>query len=92
MSSKARKTLEGIVVSDKMKKTVVVEVERRFRHSFYAKVVRSSKRYKAHDEGGVAKVGDVVRMVETRPISKEKRFAVVEVVLKAKGAGKKEEA
>lgn len=75
-----RKTKTGIVVSDKMQKTVVVEVKRTFRHPFYLKVVRSSKRYKAHDETNQCSVGDVVEIMETRPISREKRWRVVKTV------------
>jgi len=84
--SEGKKMIEGVVVSNKMKKTVVVRVDRTFSHPFYKKVVRGSKRYKAHDEKGIAKVGDLVRMVSTRPISRDKKFAVVEVLKAAKTA------
>ena len=70
----------GVVVSDKMKKTVVVEVMRLAPHQLYGKSLKIKTRYKAHDEKNSAKVGDHVRIVETRPISKEKRWRVVEVV------------
>ena len=71
-----RKTLVGRVVSVKMDKTAVVAVERRFPHPLYHKIVRSTKRYKAHDPNNSAVLGDVVRIVETRPLSKEKRWRI----------------
>lgn len=79
-----KRTLVGQVVSDKMDKTVVVVVEARRRHPLYGKVVRSVKRYKAHDEENACHVGDRVRIVESRPLSREKRWAVQEVVERAK--------
>ena len=79
-----RKTRTGLVVSDKMQKTVVVKVSRRGRHPVYEKVVRHSARYKAHDERGEAHVGDTVLIAETRPLSKDKRWRVVRVVEKAR--------
>ncbi len=82
--SAARRRLVGNVVSDKMDKTVVVLVERRVRHPRYGKVVRRTKKYKAHDEGNRCRVGDVVRIVESRPLSREKRW-VVEEILKRPG-------
>ena len=72
-----RKTCQGIVVSDKMNKTVVVNVSRRIRHAKYGKVVNIGKRFYAHDEAGTAKIGDTVTIVETRPLSKLKRWRVV---------------
>lgn len=72
-----KRILQGRVVSDKNDKTVVVEVERRYTHPLYKKVVRRSKKYHAHDEGNVAKVGDEVRIQETAPISKNKRWTLV---------------
>ena len=75
-----RKQLVGSVVSDKMDKTVVVQVERLVRHSLYGKVLRRVKKYKAHDEENACRVGDVVRIVESRPLSREKRWAVAEVL------------
>lgn len=75
-----RKQLVGLVVSDKMDKTVVVRVERTVRHPRYGKVMRRSKKYKAHDETNSCRMGDVVRIVESRPLSREKRWAVEEVV------------
>ena len=80
-----RKALRGIVVSDKMDKTIVVEVEDRKKHSLYGKVLKTSKRVKAHDEDNTAGVGDRVRIAETRPLSASKRWRLVEVVERAKG-------
>ena len=80
----ARKTRVGLVVSDKMQKTVVVSVERRVPHPVYGKMVTRSKKYKAHDEENSAKVGDRVRIMETRPLSKDKRWRVVEIVERAR--------
>ncbi len=75
-----RKIRIGRVVSDKMDKTVVVLVETLTRHPLYKKVVRHVSKFKAHDEANACKVGDVVKIVETRPLSKEKRWRVVEIV------------
>jgi len=75
-----RRRLTGRVVSDKMQKTVVVVVETTTRHPIYGKTMRTSKRYKAHDEENAAKVGDLVRIVESRPISKEKAWVVEEIL------------
>ena len=75
-----RKVRQGIVVSDKSDKTVVVKVERTVRHPLYGKVMRRSKRYQAHDEANAGKVGDVVRIMECRPMSRTKRWRLVEVV------------
>jgi small subunit ribosomal protein S17 len=75
-----RRTLLGQVVSDKMDKTVVVQVIRRYRHPRYKKYVQERIRYKAHDEKNEAKIGDKVRIIESRPRSKEKRWAVQEIV------------
>jgi small subunit ribosomal protein S17 len=79
-----RKSRIGRVVSDRMQKTVVVEVETMGRHPLYQKVVRRSRRFKAHDERGDAHVGDTVLIQETRPLSKEKRWRVVQVVEKSR--------
>lgn len=79
-----RKVREGLVVSDKMDKTVVVAVEDRFKHPLYGKVVRRTSKLKAHDEANTAGVGDRVLLMETRPLSATKRWRVVEVVEKAK--------
>lgn len=75
-----KKRLVGSVVSDKMDKTVVVRVERLVRHPRYGKVLRRAKKYKAHDAKNECRVGDVVRIVESRPLSREKRWAVEEIV------------
>ncbi len=75
-----QKTMVGVVVSDKMDKTVVVAVETLKRHRLYHKTIRRTKRYKAHDPNNVCRLGDVVRIVETRPLSKEKRWRVVEIL------------
>jgi small subunit ribosomal protein S17 len=80
----ARKTRQGLVVSDKMDKTVVVAIERRVPHPVYGKMVTKTKRLKAHDEGNTAKVGDTVRIVETRPLSKDKRWRLLEIVERAR--------
>ena len=72
-----RRVMQGIVVSDKMDKTVTVKVERRVIHSLYKKFIRRSKKYSAHDENNVRKVGDVVSIRECRPISKNKRWEVL---------------
>ena len=75
-----RRTKVGRVVSDKMDKTVVVSVERLRRHPVYKRVVRLSSKFKAHDQENTARVGDTVRIEESRPLSREKRWTVVEVV------------
>jgi small subunit ribosomal protein S17 len=79
-----RKTRIGYVVSDKMQKTIVVELEERTRHSLYGKIIRTTKKVKAHDENGDAGVGDRVLLMETRPTSATKRWRLVEVREKAK--------
>ncbi|HXF83208.1 MAG TPA: 30S ribosomal protein S17 [bacterium] len=79
-----RKTRVGVVVSDKMDKTVVVQVETLRRHPMYGKTMRHVRRFKAHNEGNVARAGDRVLIMETRPLSKEKRWRVVQVLEKAK--------
>jgi small subunit ribosomal protein S17 len=78
-----RKVYTGRVVSDKMDKTVTVLVETHKKHPLYGKRVKYSKKYKAHDEQNEAKIGDVVRIMETRPLSATKRFRLVEVIEKA---------
>ena len=80
----SRKVREGVVVSDKMQKTVVVRLERRFAHPRYGKMVTRSTKVKAHDENNDAKTGDTVRIMETRPLSKDKRWRVVEIVERAR--------
>jgi small subunit ribosomal protein S17 len=79
-----RKTRRGYVVSDKMDKTVVVEVEDRVKHALYGKVLRRSSKVKAHDEANEAGTGDLVLIMETRPLSATKRWRVVEILDKAK--------
>ena len=79
-----RKVVQGLVVSDKMEKTIVVEVEDRVKHALYGKVIRRTSKLKAHDEQGLAGVGDRVQIMETRPLSATKRWRLVEVVEKAK--------
>lgn len=78
------KTKEGVVVSDKMDKTVVVAVERLVRHPLYRRVLRRTRRFKAHDEMNDCRVGDRVRIIECRPLSREKCWRVSEVVTRAK--------
>jgi small subunit ribosomal protein S17 len=77
-----QRVIQGTVVSDKMDKTVVVEVERRKKHRLYHKVVTFTSRYKAHDETNACRLGDVVRIEESRPISKDKRWRVLDVLTK----------
>lgn len=79
----ARKELVGKVVSDKMDKTIVVLVETYKKHGLYGKRVKYSKKFKAHDENNQAKLGDTVRIMETRPLSKDKRWRLVEIVEEA---------
>jgi len=79
-----RKTREGYVVSEKMDKTVVVEVEDRVKHRLYGKVIRRTNRLKAHDEQNDCGVGDRVRLMETRPLSATKRWRVIEILERAK--------
>jgi small subunit ribosomal protein S17 len=78
-----RREIVGVVVSDKMQKTIVVKVDRRVRHELYKKYVTKSRRFKAHDEKGEAKVGDLVSLVETRPLSRDKRWALQSIVRRA---------
>ena len=84
MERNRRKTRVGIVVSDKMDKTVVVATEEIVRHSLYGKGVKRTKKFKAHDENTTCGIGDTVRIMETKPLSKDKRWRVVEIVEKAK--------
>lgn len=79
-----RKTRTGRVVSDKMDKTVVVAVERLVKHPLYGRTIKMTSKMKAHDETNACHVGDVVRLMETRPLSKEKRWRVVDIIEKAK--------
>jgi small subunit ribosomal protein S17 len=80
----ARKVRVGVVVSDKMQKTVVVKIDRRVPHPQYGKMVTRTRRVKAHDEQNTAKTGDTVRIMETRPLSKDKRWRVVAIVERAR--------
>ena len=82
-----RKRREGVVISDKMNKTVVVEVERLVRHSTYHKYLRQRRRYKAHDEKNQCRVGDRVRIIETRPLSAQKRWTVQAILRRPESAG-----
>ncbi len=75
-----RKELVGVVLSDKMQKTIVVQTRRKARHPLYGKVIEKAEKFKAHDEKNEAKIGDTVRIVETRPLSKDKRWRLVEVI------------
>lgn len=78
-----RRHLNGVVTSDKMDKTVVVSVVRRYRHPLYKKVVRATKKYMAHDENNECRIGDTVSIVESRPYSRRKRWAVEEILERA---------
>ncbi|HHV34865.1 MAG TPA: 30S ribosomal protein S17 [Syntrophomonadaceae bacterium] len=80
---KQRKIRTGRVVSDKMDKTVVVEVETWMRHPLYGRIIRRTKKFKAHDEHNECRIGDQVKLVETRPLSKEKRWRVAEILTRA---------
>jgi small subunit ribosomal protein S17 len=79
-----RKRLTGVVTSDKMDKTVVVAVTRTRRHPIYGKVVRMVKKYKAHDENNECRVGDTVQIIESKPLSRHKRWSVVSITDRAK--------
>jgi small subunit ribosomal protein S17 len=75
-----RKEFTGTVISDKMQKTVIVRVMRLSKHPKYSKIVKKYNKFKAHDEAGIAKAGDTVRIAETRPLSKDKRFRVLNII------------
>ena len=79
-----RKTRTGVVVSDKMDKTIVVEIRTRVKHPLYGKIMNRTKSFKAHDENNECGIGDTVRVMETRPLSKDKRWRLVEIIEKAK--------
>ena len=79
-----RKTRTGVVVSDKMDKTIVVAIKPKVRHPLYGKMVNRTRKFKAHDEQNQCGIGDTVRIMETRPLSKDKRWRLVEVIEKAK--------
>ncbi len=84
MERNLRKQRTGKVVSDKMDKTIVVAIENRVKHPLYKKVVKSTYKLKAHDENNECKIGDTVKVMETRPLSKDKRWRLVEIVERAK--------
>ena len=86
MEKKPRQSKVGVVTSAKMQKTIVVKVTRLVQHPFYTRVMRVTKKFYAHDEAGDARAGDTVRIVETRPLSKQKRWRLAEVVSRAGGA------
>ena len=79
-----RKTREGIVVSDKMDKTIVVEIKTRVRHPLYGKIMNQTTKFKVHDENNECGIGDTVRVMETRPLSHDKRWRLIEIIEKAK--------
>lgn len=79
-----RKVRVGVVVSDKMDKTVVFEVERKTRHPKYQRVIKRTSRFKAHDENNECRIGDKIKVMETRPLSKDKRWRVIEILERAK--------
>lgn len=84
MAREGRKTLVGRVLSNKMDKTIVVNVTRTRRHALYGKVVKLNKKYKAHDENNDAAIGDTVKIIESRPLSKEKRWVMTEILERAR--------
>ena len=86
MAEQRRKILLGEVVSDRMQKSITVKVERRVRHPIYERVVKRSKKYHVHDEHNQCQVGDQVRIIETRPLSKTKRWRLLEIVRRRAGA------
>jgi len=83
MSLEHKMTRNGVVVSNKPDKTVVVRVERKFQHPLYSRTVKASKKYMAHDENNACQIGDVVKIVESRPLSKRKRWVVIDIVKKS---------
>jgi small subunit ribosomal protein S17 len=85
MMGRQKKVLLGEVVSDRMQKTITVKVERRFRHPIYERVVKRSKKFHAHDEHNQCQIGDQVRIIETRPLSKTKRWRLLEIVRRRAG-------
>ncbi len=84
MERNLRKERTGVVTSNKMQKSITVTIERKVKHPIYGKFVKTTKKFKAHDETNDAKVGDIVKIEETRPLSKTKRWRLVEVVERAK--------
>ncbi|MCE2961602.1 MAG: 30S ribosomal protein S17 [Chitinophagales bacterium] len=83
MERNKRKEIQGKVVSDKRDKTITILVERKIKHPLYGKVMKSSKKFQAHDEKNECKMGDIVKVMETRPLSKTKRFRLIEILEKA---------
>ena len=79
-----RKTRVGLVTSDKMDKTIVVTIRNRYKHPLYGKIVSHTRKFKAHDEENACGIGDTVRIMETRPLSRDKRWRLVEIIQKAK--------
>ncbi|MGE5361572.1 MAG: 30S ribosomal protein S17 [Bacteroidales bacterium] len=79
----AKSSVQGVVTSDKMQQTVVVAVERQVRHALYGKIQRRTSKFMAHNEGNTARVGDVVEIVESRPLSRRKRWVVIRIVQRA---------
>ena len=84
MAEGRKLTKQGVVVSDKMDKTIVVKVERQFKHPLYKKIVRKHKRFKAHDEKNECKAGDLVLIQESKPISKDKRWVLQKIIVSSK--------
>ena len=84
MERALRKTRVGIVVSDKMDKTIVVAIRDNVKHPLYKKIIKRTVRFKAHDENNIAQIGDKVMIMETRPLSKDKNWRLVEIIVKAK--------
>ena len=84
MERNLRKTRTGKVVSDKMEKTITVAIENHVKHPLYGKIVKKTYKLKAHDENNECKIGDTVKVMETRPLSKDKRWRLVEIIEKAK--------
>ena len=83
MEKDLRKNIVGVVVSDKMDKTIVVAIESKYRHPLYKKILKKVKRFKVHDSDNQCKIGDMVRISETRPLSKTKRWRLLEIIKKA---------
>lgn len=83
MERNLRKTLTGVVISNKMDKTIVVAVDEQYQHKLYKKIIRRTYKLKAHDEENKAQIGDTVRVMETRPLSKDKRWRLIEIIKKA---------
>lgn len=84
MQKHRKMTKQGIVVSDKMDKTIVVKVERQYKHPLYKKIVRSHKKFKAHDENNDCREGDIVSIIESRPLSREKRWNLLKIIERKK--------